>query len=84
MRSTAICFLILSLVLSGCNRIEPKVSTYQNLLSEINVRAENSDSVLSVIDNLNESKAISNQMADLLRAKVYDHNGRRRISEHYY
>ncbi|SKC42392.1 AraC-type DNA-binding protein [Bacteroidales bacterium WCE2008] len=84
MRSHAICILILSLVLSGCKRIEPKVSTYQNLLSEIDVRAENSDSILSVIDNLNESKAISNQMADLLRAKVYDHNGRRRISEHYY
>ena len=84
MRSLAICILILSLVLSGCKRIEPKVSTYQRLLSEIDVRAEDTDSVLSVIDNLNESEAISNQIADLLRAKVYDEKGRRRISEHYY
>ena len=59
------------------------MTPYQQLRAGLDIQNGNRDSILARIDLLNEL-GISDPMADLLRANVYDDAGKKRASEHYY
>ena len=77
--------IILSiLVLPGCQEKITKQSDYLQLTSRMNLDRSDPDRRLEVIDSLHEAGSLTEPMADLLRARIYDAQGQRRVSEHYF
>ncbi len=84
MKRLFICIILSILSLSACRRQINEHNDYQSLVHELGICRNHPDSVLAAIDILMSDERIDEPMADLLRAKVYDSQGQRRVSEHFY